>query len=478
MKGLSGNTHRIAWRGLLASVLVAICVAQAAAQPAASRIYDEQLRVKLDNLDPETREDKVDVGGWLNIAFFDYDDATARTERQMRQYELRAWASMNLRGVHKFYVRGLASLDDWSGNRSDEWGTEIERAWYEVDLGKLLENHSGRRPPIGVRIKLGRDFMSIGTALVLSTTLDMARAEVTIGDWELMGFIGHTLRDSWNIDNSPAVANRQQRWISGFQATYLGFNRHRPFVYFMHNDDNTDPSGSIAGPGQKYEYNSDYIGMGSTGTLCLPNLRYSVEGVAELGRTYSSGSFPDGFEPGQSDRIQAWAVNAVLEYLFVDCPTKPRVGFEYLFATGDSDRSTAPIGTDGGNRAGTLDRGFGGFGFRDLGIAFSPEISNIHVYAINASFFPLEHIEMFEAMELGTKLFFYSRAHGSAPISDPTTTSEAQSTGFEMDFFCNWRMTSDVALTVRYGSFFPGNAYDGGDKSARQFLYGGLVFSF
>jgi len=168
----------------------------------------------------------------------------------------------------------------------------------------------------------------------------------------------------------------------------------------------------------------------------------------------------------------------MIEYLFVDCPTKPRVGFEYVFASGDSDRATSPIATVGGNRAGTVDHGFGAFGFRDLGIALSPDISNIHVYAINASFFPLEHIEMFEKMEVGTKLFFYSRAHGSGPISDPMTTNEANSTGFEMDYFCNWRMTSDLALTVRYGVFYPGAAYDGGDKSPRQFLYGGLVFSF
>jgi hypothetical protein len=477
MNGLSGKTHRTAWQGLLSIAILAILAGQAFAQPAASRIYDEQLRVKLDNLDPEARENDVDYGGWLNVAFFNYDDAPARIDRRMRQYELRAWASMNLKGVHKFYVRGLASFDDWSGQRHDEWGTEVERAWYQLDLTKLLENGSGKRPPVGVKIKLGREFMTIGTALVLSTALDMGQIEVTWGDWEFMGFLGHTLRDSWNIDDSVAVANRQQRWISGAQATYRGWSRHRPFVYFMHNDDNTDPSSSVTPVGQKYEYNSSYIGIGSTGTLCVPNLRYSVEGVYEFGRTYSA---PTNFGaiPGQSDNIQAWAIDAQIEYLFVDCPTKPRVGFEYLFASGDSDRSTSPIGTDGGNRSGTLDHGFGAFGFRDLGIAFSPEISNIHVYALNASFLPLEHIELFEKMEVGTKLFYYSRAHGSGPISDPTTMSEAQSTGFEMDFFCNWRMTSDLAWTVRYGSFFPGSAYDGGDKSPRQFVYGGMVFSF
>ena len=125
-----------------------------------------------------------------------------------------------------------------------------------------------------------------------------------------------------------------------------------------------------------------------------------------------------------------------------------------------------------------MDHGFGALGFRDLGVALAPEISNIHVYAINASFLPLEHIELFEQMEVGTKLFFYSRAHGSGPISDTTTTNESRSIGFEMDFFCNWRLTSDLAMTARYGSFFPGSSYDGGDKSSRNFLYGGLVFSF
>ena len=477
MNGLSDKTHRLAWRGLLAVAIMAAASGQVMAQQTASRVYDEQLRVKIDRLDPQAREEKIDYGGWLNAAFFNYDDAPARIERQMRRYELRAWASMNLKGVHRFYVRGLASFDDWSGGRHDEAGTEVERAWYQLNLTKLLENQSGKRPPIGVKIRLGRDFTTIGTALVLSTALDMGKIEVTAGDWEFMGFLGHTVRDSWNIDDSVAVANRQQRWISGAQVTYRGWNQHRPFVYFMHNDDNTDPSGSVITPGQKYEYNSDYIGIGSTGTLCLPNLRYSVEGVHEFGRTYSRPT-DGGLIPGQSDNIRAWAINAQIEYLFVDCPTKPRVGFEYLYASGDSDRATSPIGTDGGNLPGTTDHGFGAFGFRDLGIAFSPDISNIHVYAINASFFPLEHIEMFERMELGTKLFFYSRAHGSAPISDTTTTSQANRTGFEMDFFCNWRMTSDVALTVRYGSFFPGDAYNGGDKSPRQFVYGGVVFSF
>ena len=484
MKRLSDIIKPIAWRRLLLVAIVAASAGQAFGQPASGRIYDEQLRVKLDQIDPETREKTFDAGGWFNLAIFHFDDPVARRKRNMRQYELRAWASMNFQGVHTAYVRGVAGLNDWSGGRSNDSETGIERAWYQLDLGKLLQNDSGKRPPIGVKVRLGRDFMSIGTALALSTTLDMGKIEITAGDWELMGFLGHTLRDSWNLDESVAVANRQSRWITGAEIAYRGFSQHRPFVYYMHNNDRTNPSstavGSIMLPNEtmtnaSYEYDSDYIGAGSTGTLCVSNLRYQIEGVVEFGRTY-----PNNGVSGVTgrDRIQAWAMDAAVEYVFVDCPTKPRVGFEYLYASGDSDRTSSPISTDGGNLAGTSDGGFGGFGFRDLGIAASPEISNIHVYVLSASCQPLEHIELFEKMEVGTKLFYYSRAKGSGPISDTTTRTNANATGFEMDFFCNWRVTSDLAWTVRYGSFFPGAAYDGGDKSPRQFLYSGLVFSF
>jgi len=134
---------------------MAVSTGQVLAQSTPARVYDEQLRVKLDQINPESREKDFDVGGWLNAAIFDYDDAPARiSRRQMRQYELRAWASMNLKGVHQAYVRGRANYDDWSGQRHDEHGVEVERAWYQFDLGKLLEQQSGSRAPVGVKVRL------------------------------------------------------------------------------------------------------------------------------------------------------------------------------------------------------------------------------------------------------------------------------------------------------------------------------------
>ncbi|MHC4981594.1 MAG: alginate export family protein [Planctomycetota bacterium] len=177
------------------------------------------------------------------------------------------------------------------------------------------------------------------------------------------------------------------------------------------------------------------------------------------------------------DRICAWALDAQLEYL-IEAPTHPKVTAEYMFGSGDSDRRLSATSTVGGNRAGTKDRAFNAFGFRDTGIAFGPSISNIHVYSVGASFFPFEKLEPLRKMELGTKVFFYHKAHDSGPISDTTATGGSRWLGWEWDVYCDWRLTSDLAWTIRYGLFKPGAAFPTGVDSPRHLLYTGVVFSF
>jgi hypothetical protein len=152
--------------------------------------------------------------------------------------------------------------------------------------------------------------------------------------------------------------------------------------------------------------------------------------------------------------------------------------FEYIWGSGDRDRTLSSVATVGGNRSHTTDHAFNAFGFRDTGIAFSPRISNVHIYSLGATCRPLEDLAMFEQMEVGTKVFFYHKSRAAGPISDTTAINDDAWLGWEWDIFCNWRLTSDLAWTVRYGAFQPGSAYDGGDKSCRQFLYTGVVLSF
>lgn len=469
-------------KGICIAAFIAIALGvlplqQATAQEntAARRVYEEQLRVKLDEQVPQKAGVTVDAGGWFNFAFMNYDDAAARKERTLRLYELRGWASLNVEDIHQAYIRGLLQWKDWNSNtspivgRGDEFNEEVERVWYRFDLGQYLRKTTGQSP-VDLQFKVGRDFATIGTSLTLAIPLDMLHLSATVEDWEVMAFVGRTIRNSDNIDRSARVAHRQDRVMFGVEVGYLGFSDHRPFAYFLGNWDHTDPTAPSAT--QSYGYDSRYVGLGSEGSLIDPALHYQFELVGEWGSTYSNGV------ASGKDQIEAMAFDAILEYTFHQCPTRPKITFEYLYASGDSDRRGSATSTVGGNRAGTKDHAFNAFGFRDTGIALGADMSNLQMWTLGASCFPLENHKWFRKMEVGAKAFFYSKARSAGATSDTTSTNDASWLGWEWDVYCNWRITSDLAWTARYGMFVPGSAYDGGDKSYRDFFYTGIVLSF
>jgi len=468
--GLKTSNPGLRW--VLAALAVAAACPRAGAQATdGRRIYEEQLRTRLDQQVPEHNEVTFDAGGWFSFAWFHYDDS-AGEPHTLRQYELRGWTSLNVRGVHKFYVRGLAEWNDYnagdnpSAYHGDTNEQTIERAWYEFDLGRMLENQTGVKPAVAPRVKVGRAFAEIGSSLVLSLPLDLVEFNADVGDWRLKALLGKTIDDTSNIDSSPPVASHSERCFWGFELAYTGWTRHRPYAYFLSNEDHTSPDPEIAG--QDFDYSSRYVGVGSRGTVLSPNLRYLVEIVGEWGKTYSNGVVS-----GRDD-ICAMAADLQLEYLF-DVKTKPKLMFEYLYGSGDDDRRAA-TSTIGGNRAGTTDTAFNAFGFRDTGIAFAPRLANLHIYVLQASFLPLQGHPVFDKLELGTKTFFYHKDESGGAISDGAAVDDSAWVGWEWDAYCNWRITSDLTWTLRYGAFQPGAAFD--DQECRQFVFTGVTVSF
>ena len=295
----------------------------------------------------------------------------------------------------------------------------------------------------------------------------MIKFEIEPGNLRLMGFLGKTFLDN-NLDQSDDVATQQDRCFWGFQAEYLGFDRHIPFAYFLASNDHASPKPRTAG--QDYDYTSRYVGVGSQGTVLNPNLRYRVEAVGEWGKTYSRGEVID------QDDICAFGADAMLEYYFAETPMRPKLMVEWLFGSGDDDRLNSSTNTVGGNRPGTNDNAFNAFGFRDTGLAFAPNVSNMHIYIVGASFYPLENLKLFKDMQIGTKALFYHKDKSGGPISDTSANTTEQWVGWEWDVYCDWRITSDFSLTVRYGAFQPGSAFE--DQECRQFFFTGLNYSF
>ena len=442
------------------------------------RIYQEELRVQLDKQQVGAKAVGVDVGGWLTFGLFDYEDtylhASGRRKgkvRTLRQYELRLWTSLTFAGVHEVYARGLFSYEDWNrtdnpANRGDDFDSEVERLWYRFDYNRLVRNRTGRDPDLGFAVQVGREYQEIGSGLVLALPLDAVRLTVTAGNWEVTGLVGKTVTHTPNIDDSAVVSDHMDRNFYGVEVRYTGLDHHQPYIYYLWQRDHTREWGNDTA--RKYTYDSDYLGIGSKGSLLLPNLRYTWELAFESGRS------PTRDGTARRERIHAWAMDVQLEYFF-DAPMRPRVQFEYLWGSGDKDRSTSGTSTIGGNQRGE-DNAFNAFGFRDTGLAFAPDIANLHIFQLGLSANPLERIELFRKMEVGTKVYFYVKDHASGAISDTGGTLASSWVGWEWDVFCNWRITSDLSFTARGGFFQAGDAFD--NRECRHFVYTGLTYSF
>lgn len=466
------------WRIAGTSAIIIILASTPAAlsqrnEDGGRRIYQEQLRVRLDQQQAAARQIGLDAGGWFNFAFFTYDDPLGK-ERTLRQYELRLWASYTHQGVHRFYVRGIMGFDDWnpSDNPNGDTGDKfrqprLERAWYRFDYDQLIRNQTGKDPKAGFKVEVGRDFYVMGTGLVLAIPLDAVKLTGRIGDLTVNGLIAKTITHTYNIDDSPAVRDHMDRCFYGIEVKYSGIDKHEMFIYYLWQKDHTKPWGG--NPFQQYSYDSRYLGFGSTGSIpYLPKLRYELEMAFESGK-----SFPE--LSNEQEKIRAMALDVLLEYIF-DAKYHPRVAFQYLWGSGDPDRRLSSNSTIGGNQPGTNDKAFNAFGFRDTGVAFAPDIGNLHTFQLDFSARPLEDIKLFRKMETGTKVFFYTKDKRSGAISDTQATVHSSWVGWEWDAYLNWRITSDVSLTVRYGVFSPGEAFH--DRDCRHFLYAGVTYSF
>ena len=103
-------------------------------------------------------------------------------------------------------------------------------------------------------------------------------------------------------------------------------------------------------------------------------------------------------------------------------------------------------------------------------------LSNVHIWRLGGSFTPFEHVQALRELELGTNWFLYHKNHRSGAVSDLTADRGSGYVGWEMDYFLNWRLTSDLSWTVRWGAFFPGAAYS--DRDTRHFVFTGVTWSF
>lgn len=436
------------------------------------RSLERENQAKLQRELPAAQKIRADYGGWYNSYFFLFDDGI-NSSRTLRQNELRLWTSISAdRGIHEGYARMRATYLDWNHgdsftpNEDDLDGPNLERGWYQFDLAKALRLYGSYDAPFELKLKAGRDLINAGTGYAINLPLDHAMVQGEWQNFETTMIVGKTPASTANIDRGSPVADHSDRKFWIIEERYKGWDRHEPFVYVAWQDDDTseDPPDWL----QEYDYDSTYVGWGSTGEL-ISNLRYGSEWVLERGQSFGNNRFM------HEDQIRAWGFDQRLDYYFKH-KTKPVLSAEYMFASGDANRLGSPTNAEGGNRNDHVDKSFSGFGFRDTGISFSPRLSNIHVFRLGGSFRPLPDIEATKELELGTDYYLFYKHKKVAAVSDGLADLQSGYLGWEMDYYANYRIFSDLSWTVRFGTFFPGSAFS--DQTTRTFLLTGITWSF
>ncbi len=483
----SSNNVKSSWLIILALLLTSLLATNVAtAQTDLERFQRslEQIRRDIDSAAdssiPASQRALIDFGGWATASYFSIDDTTGGSHG-LRQYDLNLYTSINLDNAHRVYLRGRTSYRDWNtgqdfNGEGDDWLEPVlDRGYYEFDLRQHLRAYSEKDIDYNINVRVGRQLVTWGNGLTLSTEVDGGLISVEYDIVTLDVLISTSRDDITDIDSSrPGFDYETDRNFFGGMIMLQIRPKHAVYVYgLVQTDENPRTTYTISGVPTAFEYNSYYVGFGAQGVLS-ENILYSTEFVFQGGNTLSSP-----LDPATSvvvaqtrDEITAFAADGRLDFLFNDA-SRSRITLEVTIASGDNDRLTTS-NTFGGNAPGTTDTAFNSFGLIDTGLAFGTNVSNLVMGRVEATTFPFSEHKLLENMQVGAGLYLFGKLDAAAPIDEPTTSQNFL--GTELDLLMNWQVTSDVSFIARYGVFFPSDAF--GSSEVRHFFYSAVTISF
>jgi len=444
--------------------------------------FDQRLRAN--EAVPPGQRVLVDYGAYVTLNYLTLQDAEA-DEHILREYDGYAYARVNFDGAQEIFVRGRIGWQDFhhgdsfSGRGDEAVDGDLDRGYYRFDLRRYQQAYgAGGDPDFNFTGEVGRDLVYWGNGLTMAWVIDGGILDFELGDLNLELIAGRTPTRTVDIDSSrPGFDYNTQRFFFGAMLAANAGN-HRPFVYFLGQRDYNEMAFRQIGPiPTSYDYNSYYLGMGSTGQL-TGKLRYGLEAAYEFGDTLSNSFEVAGFGAlvpvkQHRDNISAAAFDGRLDYLYAD-PADTRLSAEVIAATGDPDRGHT-TNTFNGNRAKTDDHAFNAFGLLNTGLAFAPEVSNLFVLRGGWSTFPFHEAGPLRRLQTGVDFFVLNKFQKDAPIDE--TTKDQRFLGVEPDIYVNWQVTSDVTLALRYGVFFPNDNAIPLDNE-RHFFFVGLTYAF
>ena len=419
---------------------------------------------------------RLSYGAYTTFAYLSADNLLGQPQ-SFTEIDAKFWMHAET-GGHKFYGRLRLQYDDFApGDAFTASGDGLveplfDRYWYRFDWRMEQQAETGADPGWDWWVQVGRQYVSWVSGMTLSDPLYAARAGVETRTFAATALFGITPEHFIDFDGSrPSFDTDTERTFWGVSAECRALHNHRPFVYFLsQQDNNPQPFGPA---GAQFFYESSYVGVGSTGEIVTGTWLYRLELVYEFGDSISDTLAT---LPQTIDNIEAYAIRFYLAYM--PPRERERIGLrietEFLVGSGDSDRG-ASTQTGGGNLAGTKDTSFIAFGYVNTGLALAPELSNLVSFRLTGSAFPLRGHGVFDKMQVALSGFVFAKYDSNAPVSVPTVAGE-NFLGGEIDFTVDWTVASDVNLIVQYGVFLPGDAMANSDSL--QFFYVGLSYGF
>lgn len=486
---------------MLAGTVRPVCaqVSQYGDFPYQRRFLEEQLRPLIEpDFAAAANADRLvyDYGAVLRYAGVWFEDhgqpplGDFQASRGAHLWEIRPWFSASYDDVHRGFIRGQYGFQQYekgdSYNRNSEWqGPFVDIGFYQLDIDEALRRYRCETiDSWAADLTIGRQFLFLGRGIAFALISDAVSLDAAVGDWGGLIFASRSIPHYDNIDISAPNFDRSDRRFFGGQLEYQAFDHHELYAFAVSQRDHSgeifravDPATGMLVDVQRFDYDSEYWGVGAKGEMLfglaeeafgIPNLHYYTEFVLQTGKSYSA------FGTGRRESIRGWAADAGLTYLW-NTPWQPRIELELAQASGDDDRA-APQSTGFGNLAGTIDRGFLGFGYVNTGVSFAPLLANLQFIRLGGAVSPFENccrdcdFNWLRHMEVGVNGFAYWRPKNQGGTSDIRNDLPGENfLGGEADLFVSWRLSSDLYMLLNYGIFLP-NDQSFSDSSGRQFL--------
>jgi len=412
---------------------------------------------------------KFETGGLLSSSYEYYQNTDNNSSQKdllsaVITQDLFVWGKATFSNGNYVYIRGrdTYTIRDTSSLYTGPSPSGNNKP--TLDMAYLSMRHKQ------YSLNLGRQYFIVGKGVAYRDINDGLQLTSYSDKWLYKFLFAHSLPHENNVDYSVPGFDKygNDRFFWGGEVGYLAKETSKAYLFFLIQKDNS--KAKPADPTQNYHYDSQYLGTGFSSLK--DNFTFYGEIIKEFGTSHTDSS-----TSGTSVRkpIDAWGGFLGTRYRFKQ-PFEPSTDIEIAYGSGDKDRSNV-TNTKGGNKSGK-DTNFSYFGDYAGGYALSPRLSNLYIYKLDQSLKPFFFTNSFKDITVGLKFYTYLKDKRGGGISDFEATDNHKFVGNEFDFYLYWSITKDLNFVMRYGIFYPGNAYPVNTDTNTKYAYARLTYVF